>query len=183
MENFHHHHSWPMGILLNKGQKHGRMLHPCLVRVTKDGHHPKLLLAYSTCEDDSQWHDLITPHFLAGASDEIDSGLAPHFRGDQLGKESLRHHPEVDSMQTREFLNRCPLVHREWLDQTRVHKKLFVALCNLQPGWLGGALWLRQLGWWPWHPVRRAKSVRFAFDWIDSMEIPGECSSGLVIAF
>ena len=77
-------------------------------------------------------------------------------------QKSLLYHPEGEGTQTRQFVNRCPLIHRECWDQTRVHQQLFIALCNLGT-----------MGWQWWHPLKRAKSIRFAFDQIDSMEIPG----------
>ena len=77
---------------------------------------------------------------------------------------------------------------REWWDHTRVCQRLTIAFCNLQPGWLSRTMRLRQLGWWWWHPVRKVKSVRFAFDQIGSMEISGGvllwfsyCILGLVL--
>ena len=177
-----------MWILLNKGWKHDWRLHLCLVGAAKDSHHPKLPLTYSICDDDSYWHDLCILYFLARVSDEVNSSLAQHFGGDQLGKEPLWHLPEIEDMKTREFINGCPFICREWWDQTRDFQKLFIAFCNLQFGWLGGTWSLRQLGWWPWHPVRRAKNMRFAFYSIGSMEIPGRvllwlsyCILGLIL--
>ena len=177
-----------MWILLSNDQKHDQRLHLCLVRAAKDGHHPKLPLTYSICDEDSDWHNLLNAHFLIRASDEVDSGLAPHFRGDQLGKEPRWHHPETENTQASEFINRHPLIHMEWWDQTRVCQKFFIAFCNLYLRWLCGILWLKQLGWWLWHPVRRAKNIRFVFDWIGSIGIPrgvllsfGYCILGLVL--
>ena len=49
-------------------------------------------------------------------------------------------------------------------------------------------MWLRQLGQWLWHPLRRANSIKFAFDQIGSMEIPegvllwfGYCILGCIL--
>ena len=107
-----------------------------------------------------------------GVSNEINPSLAIHFGDDQFGKESLWHNPESEGMETGEHINRHPLVCKEWSDQTRVLQKFFAAVCNLQIGPLGGTLWLSQLGQQLWHPLRREKSIRFAFDQIGSMEIP-----------
>ena len=139
-EDFYHHHGWLMWIPLNKGWKCDQRLHLCLVRAAKDGHHPKLLLTYPICDEDSHWHNLFTPHFLARVSGEVDSGLAPHFGGDQLGEETLLYHPEMEGTLTKEFINGCPLIQREGLDQIRVCQKLIIVVCNLQLGWLGKAL-------------------------------------------
>ena len=57
-------------------------------------------------------------------------------------------------------------------DWTKVEssKCFFITVCNLQMGQLGSILCLEQCSW---HPVRRTKSIRLAFDQMGSMEIPG----------
>ena len=141
--------------------KHDQMLHLCMVREAKDAHHPMPPPCF-ICDEDSHWPDLLAPHFLTGVSDEINPSLGPHFWGDQPGEESLWHPLEVEGVQTREFINGCPSIHREWWGQTRICQKLFVAPCNLG-----------MFGWWSCHPVKRAKSVRFVLPLTGSMEIPG----------
>ena len=69
--------------------------------------------AYSICDKDSHWHDLLTPCFLTSVSDEIYPGLASHFGGDQPGERSLKHYAEVEDAETREFINGCPLISRK----------------------------------------------------------------------
>ena len=67
-------------------------------------------------DEDSHWHNILAPHFLTRTSDEVNSGLAPHFWVDQLGKMSLRHHMEMESTQARDLIDGHPLIYREWWD-------------------------------------------------------------------
>ena len=151
-----------MWISLSKGQKCDWGLHPCLVRSAKDSHHPELPLIHSICDEDSQWCDLLSPCLFSRASSKVTPGLAPHFRHDLFCEKSLQYHPKAEGAQTRQFINRHPFIHRECWDQTRVIQEVLVALCSLG-----------MMGLWLWHPEKRVKSIRFVFDWMGSMEIPG----------